>query len=135
LIRSQRTEKNSPPALSGSPAGGGEAAGPGPGVPAAAGAACGAGGGGAAPAPASSADVAPGATSPATTYTVDLAAGLLELAAADVPGGVRHATNAGETTWYSFARAILEELGEDPALVALLLSLASELRSFCAFAY
>lgn len=51
------------------------------------------------------------------TYTVDLAAGLLELAAADVPGGVRHATNAGETTWYSFARAILEELGEDPERV------------------
>ncbi len=48
------------------------------------------------------------------TYTVDLAAGLLELAAADLPGGVLHATNGGETTWYGFARAILTELGQDP---------------------
>ena len=48
------------------------------------------------------------------TYTVDLAAGLLELAGADVPGGILHATNGGQTTWYGFARAILEELGEDP---------------------
>jgi len=48
------------------------------------------------------------------TYTVDLSAGLLELAAADVPGGILHATNGGQTTWYGFARAILEELGEDP---------------------
>jgi len=51
------------------------------------------------------------------TYTVDLAAGLLELAGADVPGGILHATNGGQTTWYGFARAILEELGEDPVRV------------------
>ena len=48
------------------------------------------------------------------TFTVDLAAGLLELAAAAVPGGVLHLTNAGETTWFDFARSILEELGDDP---------------------
>ena len=48
------------------------------------------------------------------TYTVDLAAGLLELAGRPVPGGVLHLTNAGETTWFGFARAIVEELGEDP---------------------
>ena len=51
------------------------------------------------------------------TYAADLAAGLLELAGSDVPGGVLHATNAGETTWYEFARAIFAELGEDPARV------------------
>jgi dTDP-4-dehydrorhamnose reductase len=48
------------------------------------------------------------------TWSADLAAGLLELASADVPGGVLHATGAGETTWYGFARAIFEELGADP---------------------
>lgn len=51
------------------------------------------------------------------SYTVDLAAGLLELAGSDVPGGVLHLTNAGETTWFDFARAIFEELGEDPERV------------------
>lgn len=51
------------------------------------------------------------------TYTVDLAAGLLELAGAVVPGGVLHLTNGGETTWFGFARAILEELGADPERV------------------
>ena len=51
------------------------------------------------------------------TYSADLAAGLLELAAADLPGGVLQATNAGETTWYDFARAIFVELGADPGRV------------------
>jgi dTDP-4-dehydrorhamnose reductase len=51
------------------------------------------------------------------TYAADLAAGLLELAVADVPGGVLHLTNAGETTWFGFARAIFAELGADPERV------------------
>ena len=51
------------------------------------------------------------------TYAADLAGGLLELATADVPGGVLHATNAGETTWFGFARAIFEELGQEPERV------------------
>lgn len=51
------------------------------------------------------------------TYTVDLAAALLELAGSAVPGGILHATNAGQTTWFGFARAILAELGEDPERV------------------
>jgi len=51
------------------------------------------------------------------TFAADLAAGLLELAAADLPGGVLHATNAGETTWFDFARAIFTELGADPERV------------------
>jgi dTDP-4-dehydrorhamnose reductase len=53
----------------------------------------------------------------APTWTADLAAGLLALAAADVPGGVLHATGTGETTWYGFTQAIFTELGEDPERV------------------
>ena len=37
--------------------------------------------------------------------------------AADLPGGVLHVTNAGETTWFGFARAIFAELGADPERV------------------
>jgi dTDP-4-dehydrorhamnose reductase len=53
------------------------------------------------------------------TWSADLAAGLLELAAAvagdNAPAQrVLHGTNGGETTWYGFTRAIFEELGADP---------------------
>jgi len=48
------------------------------------------------------------------TWSRDLAAGLLALAGADVPAGIYHATNRGETTWYGLARAVFEELGADP---------------------
>ncbi len=51
------------------------------------------------------------------TWTADLAAGLIALAVADVPGGVLHATGAGQTSWFGFARAIFEELGADPERV------------------
>ena len=51
------------------------------------------------------------------TYSADLAAGLLELAAHPGPGGVLHLTNSGETTWFGFARAIFAELGADPERV------------------
>jgi dTDP-4-dehydrorhamnose reductase len=51
------------------------------------------------------------------TYSADLAVGLLELAGADLPGGVLHATNGGQTTWFDFARAIFVELGADPERV------------------
>ncbi len=52
------------------------------------------------------------------SYSADLAGGLLELAgAADLPGGTLHLTNAGETTWFDFARAIFVELGADPERV------------------
>ncbi len=47
------------------------------------------------------------------TWSADLAGGLLRLAAADLPGGVLHATGGGETSWFGFARAIFEELGAD----------------------
>ncbi len=58
------------------------------------------------------------------SFAADLAAGLVELAArgpahpdGPVPGGVLHLTNAGETTWFGFARAIFGELGADPERV------------------
>lgn len=53
------------------------------------------------------------------TSSADLAAGLIELAlrGAAVPGGVLHATNAGQTTWHGFTQAIFAELGADPARV------------------
>lgn len=51
------------------------------------------------------------------TWTADLAAGLIALAGADIPGGVLHATGAGQTSWFGFARAIFEELGADPERV------------------
>lgn len=58
------------------------------------------------------------------TWSADLAAALIDLAAAAsarsarVPPGVYHYTNAGETTWYGFARQIMIELGLDPAIVS-----------------
>jgi dTDP-4-dehydrorhamnose reductase len=51
------------------------------------------------------------------TWSADQAAGLLELAAADLPGGVLHATNAGQVSWFEFARAVFAELGADPGRV------------------
>lgn len=53
------------------------------------------------------------------TYTVDLAAGLLELAGATagVPAGIYHLTNAGTCTKREQAQAVFEEVGADPARV------------------
>lgn len=51
------------------------------------------------------------------TWSADLAAGLIELARSDVPGGVLHATGAGATTWCGLARAVFAELGANPARV------------------
>jgi dTDP-4-dehydrorhamnose reductase len=50
------------------------------------------------------------------TFTADLARTLAVLAVDRVPGTF-HATNAGPTTWYGFARAVLEVAGHDPARV------------------
>ena len=46
------------------------------------------------------------------TYTVDLAAGILDLLDAGVTG-IYHLTNAGQTDWRSFAAATLAEFGVD----------------------
>ncbi|MFI1911608.1 dTDP-4-dehydrorhamnose reductase [Nocardia sp. NPDC020380] len=54
------------------------------------------------------------------TYTLDLAAGLLELAARpELPGAHRilHATNAGQGSWFDLARAVFAGLGADPERV------------------
>ncbi len=51
------------------------------------------------------------------TWSRDLAAGLLELAGSDVPAGMLHATNRGDTTWHGFTQAIFEQIGADPARV------------------
>ena len=51
------------------------------------------------------------------TWSADLARGLVELAVEGAPGGVLHATNAGETTWRGLAQAVFAELGADPERV------------------
>ncbi len=51
------------------------------------------------------------------TWSVDLAAGLVELAASGAASGVYHCTGGGETTWFGLARAVVDELGMDPAKV------------------
>jgi dTDP-4-dehydrorhamnose reductase len=48
------------------------------------------------------------------TWTADLARQIVVLLDANAPGGVYHATNAGQTSWYHFARAVFEEAGLDP---------------------
>jgi dTDP-4-dehydrorhamnose reductase len=48
------------------------------------------------------------------TWTGDLARQLVALVDADAPAGVYHGTNAGQTSWYGFARAVLELAGLDP---------------------
>jgi dTDP-4-dehydrorhamnose reductase len=47
------------------------------------------------------------------TWTADLAAKLVELVDADAPAGIYHGTNAGQTSWFGFARAIFEQAGLD----------------------
>jgi dTDP-4-dehydrorhamnose reductase len=51
------------------------------------------------------------------TWSRDLAEGLVALAQTR-RYGTYHCTNAGETTWCGFARAVFEELGADPMRVA-----------------
>jgi dTDP-4-dehydrorhamnose reductase len=51
------------------------------------------------------------------TWTADLAQQLLALADSDAPAGVYHATNAGETSWFGFAKAVFERAGLDPERV------------------
>lgn len=51
------------------------------------------------------------------TWTHDLAVRLVELADSDAPAGIYHGTNAGETSWFGFARAIFEVAGLDPERV------------------
>jgi dTDP-4-dehydrorhamnose reductase len=50
------------------------------------------------------------------TFTPDLAAALVRLALDRRPGTF-HVTNQGETTWFGFARAVLDAAGLDPGRV------------------
>jgi dTDP-4-dehydrorhamnose reductase len=53
------------------------------------------------------------------TWAADLAAGLVALGARPEPvPPVLHRTDAGAVSWYGLARAVYEEVGADPALVA-----------------
>jgi dTDP-4-dehydrorhamnose reductase len=47
------------------------------------------------------------------TWTGDLARQIVALLNSDAPAGIYHGTNAGETTWYRFARAVFELAGLD----------------------
>jgi dTDP-4-dehydrorhamnose reductase len=52
------------------------------------------------------------------TWSADLAAGLVELAARPAtPPPVLHCTNSGQVSWCGLARAVFEEAGADPARV------------------
>lgn len=51
------------------------------------------------------------------TFAGDLAAGLLELAGRDAVGGVLHATNSGQASWFDLARAVFAAVGADPERV------------------
>lgn len=50
------------------------------------------------------------------TFTADLAVALAEVSRARLPG-VFHLTNQGETTWFEFARAVVEAAGGDTGRV------------------
>lgn len=51
------------------------------------------------------------------TWTRDLAEQTIKTLAAGARRGILHGTNSGSTTWWGFARAIVENLGGDPNLV------------------
>lgn len=51
------------------------------------------------------------------TWSRDLAEQTAGMLAAGVRSGVLHGTSSGATTWHGFARAIVENLGGDPASV------------------
>jgi dTDP-4-dehydrorhamnose reductase len=50
------------------------------------------------------------------TFTADLARALVRIGLDRRPGTF-HVTNQGETTWFGFARAVLEAAGRDPSVV------------------
>ena len=50
------------------------------------------------------------------TFTADLAPALLQLAR-DRRAGIFHLTNQGAVSWYEFVCAVVQGMGEDPALV------------------
>jgi dTDP-4-dehydrorhamnose reductase len=51
------------------------------------------------------------------TWTADLARAVVGLVEADAPAGIYHGTNAGEGSWFDFARAVFAACGIDPERV------------------
>ena len=51
------------------------------------------------------------------TWSLNLAQGLVEIAASSAAPGTYHLTGGGDCTWFDFTKAIFEELGLDPARV------------------
>jgi dTDP-4-dehydrorhamnose reductase len=51
------------------------------------------------------------------TYAVDLAANITKLIELNADPGIYHGTNAGQTTWYQFARELFSLAGADPERV------------------
>lgn len=51
------------------------------------------------------------------TWTADLAQQIVALLDADAPAGTYHGTNAGQASWYDFARAVFASAGLDPERV------------------
>jgi dTDP-4-dehydrorhamnose reductase len=51
------------------------------------------------------------------TWSADVAERVVAMVDAGVPAGTYHATSSGETTWFGFARAIVEHGGLDAAMV------------------
>ena len=51
------------------------------------------------------------------TWTADLARQIVLLLDADAPAGIYHGTNAGQASWYDFARAVFAAAGLDPARI------------------
>ncbi|WP_281859308.1 dTDP-4-dehydrorhamnose reductase [Salana multivorans] len=51
------------------------------------------------------------------TWTVDVADLVARLVESDAPGGCYHATSSGETTWFTFAQAVVAAQGLEPAMV------------------
>jgi dTDP-4-dehydrorhamnose reductase len=52
------------------------------------------------------------------TWTADVADLLVRLVLADAPEGTWHATSSGETSWFGFARRVVEAAGLDPEIVS-----------------
>jgi dTDP-4-dehydrorhamnose reductase len=52
------------------------------------------------------------------TWTVDVAELIVRLVEADAPAGTWHATSAGETSWFGFARRVVEAAGLSPETVS-----------------
>lgn len=48
------------------------------------------------------------------TWTADLARQIVALLDAEAPPGIYHGTNAGQASWYDFARAVFTAAGLDP---------------------